>query len=174
MRAIRPRVARSHTGVVRYPIYFPGLTGILGERLLEVERIPRCTCDHEPHHDWPTVKVLLVVKLSNPIPKGSDSRCVEYTDTAVDGGQTPLTGRRVVQTERQKLQMTMFAIDVELDDVRPALPETVYRRYSFVLCPPVRTGQNAQPALDTGLERPDMRIEVVLAVRVGGPGRWNR
>src|SRR5262249_17323593 len=84
----------------------------------------------------------------------------------------PLLRRRVVEPERNALDVQRTAADIELDEVCAPVRDAAHDRRAVELDPFLRAGQRLLQEFHVGLPGADLEVEIVLAVaRRRGKGR---
>src|SRR6266576_832327 len=124
IRASSVRLVRFivHPCVGRNPIHFPRLASILGECLFKTARLRSDIRYNEPNQDGPVIEGFLIEKLAAPVLEFSDCRLAQGAILAVGKIQTPLAGLGIVQTQRQRFNLTFWPIDLEFYEIRPSIP----------------------------------------------------
>src|SRR5581483_11967240 len=155
-------VKRHLTRIGRHPVHLPSLSAVDGKGLLEVRGCRADIGPHAPHHDGSSVIRLLVVKLAAPILEFADARLAQFALAAVGEVETPLVRLRVVETERENLEVPAGPVDLELTDVRATIPNAMHRVRAGVFNPATRSRKRMLQAPDMRPPRADIEIEVVL------------
>ena len=104
---------------------------------------------------------MVVIKLSD---------CGDLQDGVVTVGpvETPLVRLRVIEAEREALNVSLRAVDVEFTDLGPTIPQFSYDRCRY------NSPQVSEPVsgcvrrLRCAFQLPDFKVEVVLVVAAPG------
>src|SRR6266404_5687215 len=124
-----------HASIGRDPVHFPGLSSVVGERLLEADRIRRERRDDEANQDGAAPERVLAEKLAAPVLELAVHRRAQRTAAAVREVQAPLVRVGVVEAQAQALDGPLRAVDLELHQIGAAVPNLSHRGRAGMLDP---------------------------------------
>src|ERR1051326_2620640 len=99
------------------PVRLPCLATIFGKRLLRSPLVRGGSHEQKPHQDHLSVERFLIIELSSPALEISKHRSVQRPACYVREIQAPLMRLRIVQSQREKLDVLSIAIDLDLRQV---------------------------------------------------------
>src|SRR5215472_6156407 len=153
-----------YPGLVDHEVQLPGLAAIGREGLLETTGSGREHRDIEAHQHAAAVVVLAVQKFSATPIEAADGRRTEDARRTARNVHAPLVGLRVVETQRQVLEVPRGAIELDLSQVRPAVPNLPHDVGAVVFHPAAGAREWMQQSLHVYPPRAYIPIEVVLPV----------
>src|SRR5262249_40196111 len=134
------------------------------EGLLEAARVGRDVRDHEADEDRAAVERLLGEELAAAVLELADRGRAQGAARAVREVEAPLARLRVVEAQAQALDVALRAFDLELHEVRAAVPHRTDHRGARVLDPGRRARERMHPPSEVRLPGTDLEVEVVRTV----------
>jgi hypothetical protein len=121
--------------------------------------------EHESNEDAATVERILTKELTASVFEPSvHRRPIQHAFLTVCPRDVPLLRLRVVETERQSFDVTGRSIDLELSEVGTPVPDLAHDRRAVVVDPCRGARRRTLQPRHVSLPRPELEIEVVLAV----------
>ena len=146
-----------YSSLIGNPVYFPRLAPVLRIRLFEVRRIRGDVRPHKSNIDSSTLPEFLIVKLTASVPELADHRLNRLPQggiLAISPIDAPLMGLRIVNSQRQTLDMTGWAIGFKLLQVGAPVPDSPGDGSPIKLDPGRRADQAAETFASLRLARP--------------------